>query len=116
VKIYQLHLDGKNRAKHNFKTREEALEHKNRLIRYTIDRINEGQLGYRSYLAEARALEIAEIEKKSKIKTYSVCEYQPRASGIVKHFNDLEAANNYMRKLQEDSKRIYGVMESSIND
>lgn len=116
MKIYQLHLNGKNRAYHDFKSEDQALEHQNRLIRHTVDRINEGQMGYRKYLDEAHNLVIVEIEKQVKVNAYSVCEYGFRCSGIVKNFFEREIAEKYLAKLKEDSERHYVIMESMVND
>lgn len=116
MKIYQLHLNGKERAHHNFKSIDEAIEHQRRLIVHCKDRISEGQLGFRAYLKEAKNLEVVEIEKIIRTQTFSVCEYGLGCVGIVKHFHEYDAAENFMKRIQEDSKRIYSIMESNVND
>lgn len=116
MKIYQLHLNGKDRAYHNFKTREEAEKHQSRLIAYIRDRIGEGQLGFRQYMQEAQSLKVVELEIKKKTKFYSVVEHDFRCSGIVKTFPEREIAEDYKKPLEENSERIYSVMESTVND
>ena len=116
MKIYQLHLKGKNRAHHNFKTAEEALDHQKRLIRYSKDRISEGQLGYRKYLDEARNLKVAEIEVKVRTNTFTVCEYGANCSGVIKHFPEFQYAEDFLNKISENSNRHYDIMRSVQND
>lgn len=114
--IYQLHLDGKERAHHNFKNEDEALEHQSRLITHIKDRINEGQIGFRQYLKEAKDMVVVPIEKEIITKSYSIVEYGIKCAGIVRTFVEGERALDYLGKLREDTSRIYGLLETTVND
>lgn len=117
MKIYQLQDEqGVNRAKKNFKNKDDALSYQNRLIRYIVDRINEGQLGYRNYLQEAKDLNLVEIEIKKKQHFFSICEYAQGATGIVKTFTDRNVAEDYLKRLSEGTERVFDIMESKVND
>jgi hypothetical protein len=114
MKRYQLHLDGKNRAKHTFRTQEEALEHKNRLIRYIKDRILEGQLGFQRYMREAKAMEVVELEIRDKMQIFSVCELTPIGQTILFQLYTRKAAEDCLKKISQNTNLVYGIMESFV--
>jgi hypothetical protein len=112
---YQLHYKGKDRAKTNFKTKEEAIAYKQKLIHYIKDRILEGRLGYQQYLTEAKNLELSTIDIPTSDKTFSVCERTYKGVAIIKHFSSYDYAFAFMKDLEEDSERHFGILESRVN-
>lgn len=113
--MFQLHLNNENRTEHTFKTKEQALQHQELLIQYSMDRLGEGRLAFKSYLKDAKELKIVEVERPDKRHVFSVCENKGKYSGIVKHFYERKYAEQFLVRLQEDSERIYTIMESLVN-
>lgn len=115
MKMYQLHLNGKNRAYHNFKTYIEANEHKTRLLKHIRGCIEEGRVGFRAYFEEAKNLKIEEVDIKQKNIMFSVVEYANGYSSVVRTYYERNGALSLLTKLQENSKRSYTIMESIVN-
>ncbi len=115
MKVFQLQLDGKDRGYHNFKTEDEAAQHQDRLLRYTKDRILEGQYAYQSYLLEIKNLEIVELEIPDNNRFFSVIETVRSGQSIVKSFNNEEHAKQLLSRITEDTTREYYIMESRFN-
>lgn len=114
-KIYQLHLKGKDRAYHNFRSEDEALQHQEKLIRLCRSKVANNEPKARDYLKEAKLLEVVPIEIQDRSKVYSVVESTIVGQGIVKNYLDPEAAVAVCKKLNEDSSRHFGIMESFVN-
>jgi len=115
MKIFQLHLKGQNRTEHNFKTEEEALIHQDRLIRYARDRILEGQLGFKSYMREAKELSVMEIDTLDRKETFAVCELTYLGHSAIKIFSQKDHAENFLNRMKQNSKRYFGIMECVTN-
>ena len=114
-KIFQLHYKGKDRAYHNFKSEDEALQHQERLINLCRSKVSNNEPRARDYLREARALEVVPIEIKDKSKLFSVVEITPIGQSIVKNYTERETALAVCQKRNEDTARFYSILESVVN-
>lgn len=114
-KIYQLHYKGKDRAYHNFKSEDEALQHQEHLINLCRSKVSNNEPRAREYLKEARALEVAAIEIKDRSRLFSVVEVTPVGQSIVKSYTERETALTVCQKRNEDTTRFYSIMESTVN-
>ncbi len=113
--MFQLHLNGKNRAGHNFKTADEALVHQDRLVRFCKDKIASGQFQFNAYLREAKQLAVRPVEIKYTGWTFSVVESAPGCQGVVRNYFEKPDAEAALAHLRESSARHYSMMESYVH-